>query len=190
MTTTRARLIETSAQLMWQAGYSATSPRKVIDASGVGQGSFYHHFPTKVDLGVAAIGANAADIVSSAQTALAGDEPGVTRLRRYLLGARDASAGCKIGGLTYDRAVIDDPRLMEPISQAFMQISELVERAISDAQRAGAVREEISAGDLASMVIAVIQGGYVLARARGEARLFEDASRAAYDLLLTQGASA
>lgn len=189
MTSNRTKLIETGADLMWQAGYTATSPRQVIDASGVGQGSFYHHFPTKADLGVAAIAANAADVLASARAALGGDEPGATRLRRYLLGERDALAGCKVGGLTYDRAVVDDRRLLEPIDEAFEHIEKLVEEAINDAQRDGEIRAEVAARDLASMVIAVVQGGFILARARRDSRLLEGASRAAYELLLTQSAA-
>lgn len=186
MTDNRTKLIETGADLMWQAGYTATSPRQVIVASGVGQGSFYHHFPTKVALGIAAIGANAADILAGTQRALSGDEPGAIRLRSYLLGDRNALAGCKIGGLTYDQAVVEDAALIEPISTAFQQISELLESAISDAQQEGAVRGDIPAAALATMVISVVQGGYVVSRARYDADLLREAAEAAYALLETR----
>ncbi|WP_406632405.1 TetR/AcrR family transcriptional regulator [Amycolatopsis sp. WGS_07] len=183
MSDNRAKLIETGADLIWQFGYTATSPRQVMAASEVGQGSFYHHFPTKTALGAAAIAANAEAIVAGAEAVLAGTEPGLVRLRRYLLGERDALAGCKIGGLAYDRAVLDDPSLLQPISDAFERIAELLESAIRDAQRADAVRADLSAAELAAMVISVVQGGYVLARARADARLLKQAASAAYALL-------
>ncbi|WP_275292003.1 TetR/AcrR family transcriptional regulator [Amycolatopsis sp. La24] len=183
MSDNRTKLIETGAELIWQSGYTATSPRQVMAASGVGQGSFYHHFPAKTDLGTAAIAANANAVVAAAEAALSGTEPGLARVRRYLLDERDALAGCKIGGLTYDRAVLDDPRLIEPIGEAFRRVAELLEPAIQDAQEAGAVRADLPAAELATMVLSVVQGGYVLARARSDASLLRQAASTAYALL-------
>ena len=183
----RTKLIETGADLIWQFGYTATSPRQVMAASGVGQGSFYHHFPAKTDLGAAAIAANASAIVTAAEAALAGPEPGLVRVRRYLRYERDALAGCKIGGLTYDRAVLDDPRLLEPVGEAFGRVAELLEAAIEDAQESDAVRADLPASDLAAMLVAVIQGGYVLARARSDEALLRKAASAAYALLDPKG---
>ena len=37
----REKLVEAMAELMWERGYSATSPRAVRELSGVGQGSMY-----------------------------------------------------------------------------------------------------------------------------------------------------
>ncbi|WP_051166011.1 TetR/AcrR family transcriptional regulator [Amycolatopsis orientalis] len=183
MSDSRTKLIETGAELIWQFGYTATSPRQVMAASGVGQGSFYHHFPAKTDLGAAAIAANARAIVEAAEAALAGPEPGLVRVRRYLLAERDALAGCKIGGLAYDRAVLDDPRLIEPIGDAFRQVAELLESALRDAQEAGAVRADLSAAEMATMAVSVVQGGYIVARARSDAGLLRQAASAAYALL-------
>ncbi|MGY4720278.1 TetR/AcrR family transcriptional regulator [Naumannella cuiyingiana] len=183
MADNRDRLVRTGAELIWQAGYSATSPRQVMAGSGVGQGSFYHHFPAKADLGVAAIGANAADIEAFAVDTLTGPEPGLTRIRRYLLAGRDALAGCKIGGLAYDPAVVADPRLLEPVGAAFRRIVALLADAIGDAQQAGAVREDLPAADLAGMVAAVVQGGFVLSRATCDPDVQRRAAAAAYALL-------
>lgn len=179
----RTKLIETGADLIWQFGYTATSPRQVMAASGVGQGSFYHHFPAKTDLGAAAIAANASAIVAAAEAALTGPEPGLVRVRRYLLNERDALAGCKIGGLAYDHAVLADPQLLGPIGQAFGRVAELLESALREAQETDTVRSDLPASDLAAMAISVIQGGYVLARARSDAGLLRRAASAAYALL-------
>lgn len=40
---------------MSERGYTATSPRLVLDRAGLGKGSLYHHFDTKQDLALAAI---------------------------------------------------------------------------------------------------------------------------------------
>lgn len=41
--------------LMSERGYTATSPRMVLDRARLGKGSLYHHFDTKQELGLAAI---------------------------------------------------------------------------------------------------------------------------------------
>ena len=50
----RERLIESTRQLLWDRGYGGTSPTAIWRASGVGQGSMYHHFQGKPDLVLAA----------------------------------------------------------------------------------------------------------------------------------------
>lgn len=51
----RDRLIAAMSHLMSERGYTATSPRMVLDRAGLGKGSLYHHFDTKQGLGLAAI---------------------------------------------------------------------------------------------------------------------------------------
>ncbi|MEN8040064.1 MAG: helix-turn-helix domain-containing protein, partial [Actinomycetota bacterium] len=51
----RESLIDTTKNLLSAQGYEATSPAQIQSASGVGQGSFYHHFASKADLAEAAL---------------------------------------------------------------------------------------------------------------------------------------
>jgi AcrR family transcriptional regulator len=49
----RERIVETAYGLFYRQGYKATGINQVIEASGVAKATFYHHFPSKEDLGVA-----------------------------------------------------------------------------------------------------------------------------------------
>ena len=53
----REQLTEAMAELLWERGYAATSPRDVMSRAGVGQGSMYHHFSGKHELAVEALSA-------------------------------------------------------------------------------------------------------------------------------------
>lgn len=53
--TTRERLVETAVDLIWQSSYGAVSVDDICKAAGVKKGSFYHFFPSKVDLALAAM---------------------------------------------------------------------------------------------------------------------------------------
>lgn len=52
---TRQKLIDTAVDLIWQSSYGAVSVDGICKAAGVRKGSFYHFFPSKADLAVAAM---------------------------------------------------------------------------------------------------------------------------------------
>lgn len=54
---TRDRLIETALQLIWQASYHSVSVDDICKVAGANKGSFYHFFPSKMDLMLAAMDA-------------------------------------------------------------------------------------------------------------------------------------
>jgi TetR/AcrR family transcriptional repressor of nem operon len=52
---TKQKLIDTALELIWKSSYGAVSVDDICKAAGVKKGSFYHFFPSKVDLAVAAM---------------------------------------------------------------------------------------------------------------------------------------
>ena len=51
----REAIVQAAKDLMWEEGYEAMSPRDVLQRSGAGQGSLYHHFRGKRDLAAQAL---------------------------------------------------------------------------------------------------------------------------------------
>ncbi len=52
---TRLRLIESTAQLMLQQGFTATTVDQICKSAGMTKGSFFHHFESKEAISLAAI---------------------------------------------------------------------------------------------------------------------------------------
>lgn len=52
---TRARLVEAAVQLILRQGFHATGVDEICAEAGVTKGSFFHHFKTKDDIGLAVI---------------------------------------------------------------------------------------------------------------------------------------
>lgn len=52
---TKQRLLDTAMQLIWEQSYGAVSVDHICERAGAKKGSFYHFFPSKSDLAVAAI---------------------------------------------------------------------------------------------------------------------------------------
>lgn len=49
----KERILEVASDLFYRQGYNATGIQQIIDAAGVSKGTFYTHFKTKDDLGLA-----------------------------------------------------------------------------------------------------------------------------------------
>ncbi len=53
--TTRQKLIDAAHRLIWASSYAHVSVEDICRAAGVQKGSFYHFFPSKIDLAAAAM---------------------------------------------------------------------------------------------------------------------------------------
>lgn len=178
----RELLVTSMSDLLWERGYADTSPRDVRERSGVGQGSMYHHFPTKRDLALAALERNVADLLP-ATSDLDGPGDPMSRIEAYLMRPRDALKGCKVGRMTQDPQVREDPVLLAPVARAFGQVNASWVRVLREAVAEGQLRDDLDPERLAHTLMAVVQGGYVLAIAQQDSAPFEDACAGALDLL-------
>lgn len=183
METTSERLIESTRELLWERGYVGTSPKAIQQRSGVGQGSMYHHFSGKPELALAAVRRTAEQMRQTAERELAGPGTAVERVSRYLRRERDVLRGCPIGRLTQDPEVVASPQLRAPLDETFEWLRGRLADALAEGQARGEIAPGLDTGDIAATLVAVLQGGYVLARAAGSAAPFDQAVSGALALL-------
>lgn len=164
----RTELLAAAKTLIWERGVAATSPNALLAAAGVGQGSLYHHFPTKDAWALAAIEALAADLDDETAALLDDSAPGLTRLQSYVDKPRIAQAGCRLGRLAFDPYLTAEPALAQPIADFFARTRDRLAAAAEAAVADGDLRAGIDPHDLAVTLLAVVQGGYVLARGTGD----------------------
>lgn len=180
---TRDQLLDSTRELLWERGYSATSPRAILDRAAVGQGSMYHYFAGKEELAVAALGLTAQGLLESLQSVLSSEGTAVDRISAYLLRKRDVLRGCPVGRMTGDAEVVGSAALLEIVAATFTRIRSVLTTVIEQGVDAGEFVAGVNPADLADTVLAVIQGGYVLARAAGDAAPFDRAAQGAIGLL-------
>ena len=178
----RDQLTDAMAELLWERGYAATSPRDVMARAGVGQGSMYHHFSGKHELAVEALSAVAGELAGESSL-LEGEGSPLGRIKRYLLLPRPGTRGCRVGRMTQDPQVVTDAELITIVAHAFDIMLARWEQAIAAAVTAGELPANTVPVDLARTLAAVIQGGYVLARAKGDHSPMDRAIRGAIALL-------
>ncbi|MQY11701.1 putative HTH-type transcriptional regulator YxaF [Streptomyces sp. RB5] len=180
---TADRLIDATSELLWERGYTGTSPKAIQRLAGAGQGSMYHHFAGKQDLALAAIRRTAEQMRSAAEADLAGPGTAVERIERYLLRERDALRGCPVGRLTQDPDIVASAELRAPVDELFDWLRARLTSVVEQGRAAGEFEASLDPAAVGAAVAAAVQGGYVLARAAGSAEPFEQAVRGAVSLI-------
>lgn len=178
----REKLLSAARELFWDNGFESTSPHDLYAFSGVGQGSFYHHFTGKLDL----LHAVLEDIASSEITVLeditSTDPSPLNRLYKYLLLKRDGRRGCKIGRFVYESS-IEKPEVHEPIRRYFVTVEQFIKNNVLAAQEQGALSNMLDATVIAHLLLSSVQGGFIFARAHGTPSCLDDSLSASKQLL-------
>lgn len=175
--------MEATQDLLWEQGYSATSPKDIMRRSGAGQGSMYRHFTNKQELAVVALECSAQSMRQDAEKLLATDGSAYEIATAYLRRQRDVLKGCRMGRMTFDADVLNTPELIEPVKRTFVWLLEALTVLFERGRDQGEFAADIDARNLASLVVATVQGGYVLARATRDTDAFDAAVEGAAALL-------
>lgn len=164
MNPTRETLVETAKQLLWEIGFEAMSPRKILDSSGAGQGSLYHHFSGKRDLAATALDEMREEMCAKVDKDFDPALPPLQRLRRYLTAERNGVKGCRLGRLANETALSEDA-LREPIARYFRYLEQKVLESLTEARANDEIRVPAGAlPQIAATIVASVQGGYVQSR--------------------------
>ncbi|MEU2428170.1 TetR/AcrR family transcriptional regulator [Streptomyces sp. NPDC007861] len=168
-------LTRAAGELLWERGYTGTSPAMILERAGAGQGSMYHHFSGKAELAVTAMAQMSDQLRSRTEEALAGDGSAVARINAFLDLERDPLAGCRMGRLVQDFEVVADDDLRATTADFFTWLGERLSAVLAEGVRAGEFRPGTDPDAMASLIMATVQGGYVLARAHQDPAAFRRA---------------
>ncbi|WP_184914608.1 TetR/AcrR family transcriptional regulator [Streptomyces luteogriseus] len=180
---TPERLIESTRELLWERGYTGTSPKAILERADAGQGSMYHHFKGKPDLALAAIRRTAEEMRATAAGVLDGPGTPYERIEAYLRRERAVLRGCPVGRLTMDPDVIASPELRAPVDETLDWLRGRIAGIVEEGKAQGQFAPGLDAGEIAAAVVATVQGGYVLARASGSPAVFDAGVRGLLSLL-------
>jgi len=178
----REQLLDAAKELLWEVGYEAMSPRDIQTRSAARPGSLYHHFPSKLALAGEAMSELAEKDIARIQGVFSGDAPAMETVGRYLLAKRDATRGCRFGRLV-NEASIEHDELRGPVKAFFEAIRTHLAGTLARAQAEGTLPTELDAEKLAVTLLALVQGGAVLARTYKDESLARQAMEGALSLL-------
>ncbi|MGX2032454.1 MULTISPECIES: TetR/AcrR family transcriptional regulator [Methylocaldum] len=178
---TRDRLLQTAAALMWERSFQATGVDELCQRANAKKGSFYHFFPSKSDLAVAAMESFWEHARAGIfEPVFSGSESGLTQLRELIERIHELQVqvsaekggvlGCPFGNLGQEMARQDE-KIREALQKIFDSHCQFIEAALIRAEQAG----EIPAGDnrqRAKNIFALLEGALLLAKVANDPQIF------------------
>src|SRR5579859_5973864 len=173
---TRARIVEEAAALIHERGVADTTLEDVKVAADVSGSQMYHYFPDKNELVQAVIDYQADGIVKRQRQAL-GSANGVEAWRNMVITAAKrtkAKGGCQLGSLVSQLAE-SDPEARARIAAGFDRWAAAIGDGLRSLHDDGKLPSDIDPDDLATTLLATLQGGLLLAQVHRSTRPFETA---------------
>ncbi len=168
----RERLLDAAIHLFRSRGYTATRVDDICEHAGLTKGSFFHHFSSKEDLALASIRRweqlNSAASDSTLYRFL--PDPldrvlGYIDFRKSLLRGELPEYTCLIGTLLQE-VYITHPVLRQVCDESLSEQAAHLEADIDAAMRLRGLQSSWTAASLALHIEAVLQGSFILAKAR------------------------
>jgi TetR/AcrR family transcriptional repressor of nem operon len=169
----KARFLQAAIRVIRIKGYGATRVEDVCEAAGLTKGSFFHHFDSKEELALAAADywMEGTDALFASARYHAPADP-LERLlayvdfRKALLTGELPDFTCLAGTMVQE--IYDThPAIREACNRSISGHAETLEPDIAEAMRRYGVTGEWTARSLALYIQAVLQGSFILAKAKG-----------------------
>lgn len=168
----KGRLLSTAMELIWESSYGSVSVDDICRKAGVKKGSFYHFFPSKSDLTVAAMEADWKNKQPELDAIFSPQLPPLERLERYCesslrcqqdkLAAYGKICGCPMITLGAELSTQEE-NIRLKAAEILNRYIRYLESAIRDAQNEGLV----AGGDsraTAARVFSLLQGALLQAK--------------------------
>lgn len=181
---TRARIVAEAASLIHAHGVAGTTLDDVKQAADVSGSQLYHYFPDKNDLVEAVIDYQADAIVQRNRDVL-GTADGLEAWRTMVIDAArrtQAIGGCQLGSLGGQLAE-SDPEARAHIAEGFAQWAAALSEGLRSQHPDGTLPGDIDADDLATTLLATLEGGLLLAQVQRDIGPFETAINTVFALM-------
>jgi len=171
---TRQHIIQQAATLFNQRGYSGSSISDVMECTGLKKGGIYRHFQNKEQLALAAFDYAQQQSTSPLVEAVAAETDAVQKLLAFIDAFHTHTLHPPVpGGCPILNTIVDsddgDPALRERVVAVVTEWEQLIARIVVDGVAQGSIRRDIDPQAVATLIIATLEGGILLARAHQSA---------------------
>ena len=174
---TRERILDAAADLMFARGAAGTSLDDVRASTGTSKSQLYHYFQDKEDLIRAVIGRQTERVLDAQRPELEALDSfaALARWRDRVVGLQRAArcvGGCPVGSLASELADSDEAT-RDDLASAFARWESYLVAGFSAMRERGRLRAQANPRDLATAVIAALEGGLLLTQTNRSTRPLE-----------------
>ena len=178
---TRERILANAEAITLKQGFAGTSIDNILTATGITKGSFFYHFKSKAELARALVERYwARDYQLFEQLSERADELSDDPLQSMLIFLKlfeefieereEPPEGCIFASYIYQSQQFDDA-IREFIADGFKEWKKLYEDRIKQIMKKYPPQIEIDSGELAEMIMCIIEGGFILSKSLQDAKL-------------------
>lgn len=186
MSDSRERVIDAAATLFLGESFHKIGIAEICEVAHVNKGTFYHFFPSKLDLLLEVIDRYVTECGRDfMQVAQSNEDPrrklmslfAVPRSRNQAWkAAHGAASGCFIGNIILEMASTE-PIVRERVDRAISELTRILHPVVADYLRSDGDRSEDGTPDdipqVAELLMALIQGAQVQAKAKNDPSIFD-----------------
>ncbi len=174
----RKEILDTAFLEVYQHGFQGVSVDDIVRKTSLTKGAFYHHFPTKLDLGYAIVDEVLTPLIIARWVSPldAYDNPleGIVAQMKALIGECDPAllrTGCPLNNLVQEMAPVD-PGFRTRLQRALNLWIDELEVHLKRGQTAGFVRPEVDTRQAAHFIVLLHEGVYGLIKGLGDPGAF------------------
>ena len=165
---TREKILEEARLVFKRKGFGATTINDLLNAAGTTKGNLYFHFADKEAVGLEVLRREQQSFYRFLDQALAGKSPAVGLDNFFRKALEKQSQQGFVGGCLFGNTALETsdtaPVFAGLVQEVFAEWMRKLEQKIASAQVDEQIRTDISAGELAEMVVATIEGGIMQSR--------------------------
>jgi TetR/AcrR family transcriptional repressor of nem operon len=195
MSESRDRLVAAATELFLGGSFHNIGIAEICDAAKVNKGTFYHFFPSKIDLLLEVIDGYVAGIANRYDEIAASDESPARKLRNVFTvpqsqneawkAVHGVASGCFLGNIILELAATE-PVVRDKAKWAIGVWRKALEPIVIAFLKAEKIRN-LDAPAAADVLIGIVQGAHVLAKVKNDPSVFATYGRLSVEMLRAAG---
>jgi TetR/AcrR family transcriptional regulator, transcriptional repressor for nem operon len=195
MSESRERLIAAATELFLGGSFHNVGIAEICEAAAINKGTFYHFFPSKLDLLIEVIDRYVTDIAAKYHEIAAGTESARRKLRHVFMvpqnqnetwkAVHGVASGCFLGTIILELAT-SEPVVRDKAKWALNEWSKALQPIVGEFLTSENIHN-LDAPAAADVIIGIVQGAHVLAKARNDPKVFMTYAQLAIEMLSAAG---
>ena len=179
---TRKKIMRVASEEIYRVGFQSASVGEILRKLSISKGCFYHHFPTKQELGYAVLEENFFEFQSEIWLPVFNAPNPLRAVIKLLNNASNivdkerVKLGCPINNLAQEMSPIDEG-FRTRVEKIYQMWRTRLTESLLRAQKEGYMQRNVQASEIAVLIITVMQGAIGIAKNAQNHAIFADCTR-------------